>query len=97
MYAHSVFSNKKALSASLTEAESKSRRLEVEAREAAERATRAEAERDAARHEVVMARVEINAAGSGQAQMESELARVRRALVASEDARRKMESELDMA
>ena len=34
-------------------------------------------------------------AGSAQAQVESELARVQRVLVASEDARRKMESELD--
>ena len=61
LYAQSVFSDKKALSASLMEAESKSRRLEVEAREAAERATRAEAERDVARHEVAMARVEMDA------------------------------------
>ena len=76
MYAQSGFSDKKALSASLMEAESKSRWLEVEAREAVERATRAEAERDAARHKVAMARVEINAAGNAQAQMESELAQV---------------------
>ena len=71
-----MFSDKKALSASLMEVESKSRRLEVEAREAVERATRAEAKRDVALHEVAMARVEIDAVGSARAQMESELARV---------------------
>ena len=46
------------------EVESKLRRLELEAREAVERATRAEAERDVARHEVAMARLEIDEAGS---------------------------------
>ena len=76
---------------------SKSRRLELEAKEAVERATRAEAERDASRHEVVMARPEIDAAGSTRAQMDFELAQVQRALVASEDARQKMESELNVA
>ena len=55
LYAQSAFSDKKTLSASLMEAKSKSRRLELEAREAVERATRAEAERDAAHHEVAMA------------------------------------------
>ena len=55
LYAQSVFDDKKALSAILSEAESKSRRLELEAREAVERTTRAEAERDVAWHELVMA------------------------------------------
>ena len=45
------------------EAESKSRRLELEAIEAVKRASRAKAERDAACHEVVMAQLEIDAAG----------------------------------
>ena len=58
------------------EAESKLRRPEMEAREASKRATRVEAERDVAHHEVAMAWVEINAAGSARALMESELARV---------------------
>ena len=49
------------------EAEQKSRRLELEAREDVERATRAKAERDAARHEVAMARLEIDEAGSARA------------------------------
>ena len=79
------------------EAESKSRHWESEAREAVERAFRAEAERDAARHEVAMGRLETEATSSAQAYVESELAWVQRALVASEDARRKVESELNGA
>ena len=63
----SAFFDKKALSASLIEAESKSRRLESEAREVVDREVHAEAERDAARHEVVMARLEIKAASSVRA------------------------------
>ena len=54
-------------------------------------------ERNVARHEVAMAQLEINAAGSTRAQMESELAQVQRALAASKDARRKIESELSVA
>ena len=50
-----MFSDKKALNASLMEVESKLRRLELEVREAFERASRVEAERGAARHGVVMA------------------------------------------
>ena len=92
-----AFSNKKAFSASLKKVESKSRRLELEAREAVERATRAEVERDAARHEVAIARMEINVAGIARVQMESELSPIQRALAASKDARQKMESELDVA
>ena len=97
LYSQSAFFDKKALSASLMEAESKLRRLELEAREAVERATCAEAKRDVALHEVAMARLEIDAVGSAQAQMESEPGRVQRALANSEDARWKMESELDAA
>ena len=97
LYAQSAFSDKKTLSASLMEAESKSKRLELEAREAFERETRAEAERDAPRHEVAMARLEIDAAGSAWARMETKLARVQRALAASKDPRRKVDSELDVA
>ena len=97
LYAESAFSDKKALSASLIEAKSKARSLELEAREAGEREARAEAERDTTRHEVAMARLEIQAAGGTRAQMESDLARVQRALAASEDTRRKVEYELDRA
>ena len=95
LFAQSAFSDKKALSASLMETESKSRRLELEAREAVEKATHVEEERDVAHHEVTMARLEINEAGSARAKMESELGRVQRALAASKDARWKIESELD--
>ena len=97
LYAQSTFSDKKTMSASLMEAESKSKRLELEAREAVERATHAEAERDVARHEVAMARLEIDATGSTWAQMKTELARVQRSLAASKDPRRKVEYELYVA
>ena len=76
LYAQSVLSDRKALSASLMEAESKSRRLELEAKETAERAARAEAERDVACYEVAMARLEIDATGNAQVQMKFELGRV---------------------
>ena len=76
LYAQSAFSDKKALSASLMEADSKLRRLELEAREVVERAAHAEVERDVACHEVVMARLKIDAVGSARAQIESELAQV---------------------
>ena len=69
----------------------------MEAREAVERASRAKAERDATCHELVMARLEIDGAGSTRAQVESELTRVQHALADSEDAWRTMESELDVA
>ena len=76
LYAQSAFSDQKALSASLMEAKSNSKHWESEAREVAERAVHVEAERDASRHEVAMARLETEEAGSAWAQMESELARV---------------------
>ena len=59
-----------------------------------DRAARAEAERDAARHEPMMAWLETDVAKSARAQMESELARVQRALAASVGVRLKAESEL---
>ena len=55
LYAQSAFSDQKALSASLMEAESNSRRWDSESKEAIERAVRAEVERDTACHEVAMA------------------------------------------
>ena len=85
------------MSASLMEEESKSRCLESEVREAVERAVRVEVERDVASHEMAMARLEIDAAGSARGQMESELARVHCALATLKDARHKGESELDRA
>ena len=71
------------------------RRWELEAKEAVDRAARAKAERDATRHEETMARLEIDATGNARAQMESELARVQCALIASEGVRQKAKSELD--
>ena len=67
-------------SVSLKKAELACRRLELEAREFAERATRAESERDAMCHEAAMAKLETEGAVNTRAQIESELARVQRAL-----------------
>ena len=69
------------------------RRLELEAKEFAKKAARAEAERDAARHEEAMAKLQIEGAVNTRAQVESELARVQRALAVEEDACLKAESE----
>ena len=68
------------------EAELNSRRWESETKEVVERVVRAEAERDTTRHDVAMARLDIESARSALAQVESELTRVQHALVASEDA-----------
>ena len=68
--------------------------MELEAKETADRAARAKTERDAARHEVVMARLEIKAAGSALAQVELELSRVQSDLTTSEGDWLKAESEL---
>ena len=79
-------------SASLKEAELACRRLELEAKESAERAAWVEAERDTARHEAAMAKLEIEGAVNTRAHMESELARVQRALAVAESASLKAES-----
>ena len=52
---------------------------------------RAEAERDTACHEAAMAKLAAEGALSTRAQVESELARVQRALGLTEEARRKAE------
>ena len=83
------------MNASLSEAQLNARRWELEVKEDMDRAAWAKAERDAARHKAAMARLETDSAGSARAQMESELARVQRALTASEGVRLKAESELD--
>ena len=70
------------------------RLLELEAKEAVDRAARVETKRDVARHEVVMARLEIQATGSTWAQVELELSQVQSALTTSEGGRLKVESEL---
>ena len=67
-------------SVSLKKAELACRRLKLEARESTERATRAESERDAMCHEAAMAKLETEGAVNTRAQIESELARVQRAL-----------------
>ena len=85
LYAKSVVSNYRALSASLAKAESSSRCVE--------KVARAEAERDVARYEASMARMDSVAAGNARTQVESELARVQNALAVSEEARRKAEDE----
>ena len=80
-------------SASLKKSELEYRRLELEARESVERAARAEAERDTARHEVAMAKLATEGAVNTWAQIESELTRVQRALVLTEEARWRAEFE----
>ena len=71
-----------------------SRRWESEAKEAVERVVRVEVERDVIFNEASMARLDVEAAGSAQMQVEYELARVQHGLAASKDARQKGESEL---
>ena len=68
-------------------------RLELEVKESAERVARAEVERDAACHEAVMAKLAIEGAVNTRAQIESELARVQRALTLAENACQRAESE----
>ena len=80
-------------SASLKKAELACRRLELEAKESAERAALAEAERDTTCHEAAMAKLATEEAVNARAQIESELARVQRALALAEDAHQRAESE----
>ena len=93
LYAQSAISDHRALSASLVEAKSRSRRWETGAKEGIENVARAEAERDATRHEASLACMDAHAAGSARAKVESELARVQHALAIAEEARRKAEDE----
>ena len=65
----------------------------MEARESTERAARAEAERDATCHEAAMAKLATEGAVNTRAQIESELARIQRALALTEEARRRAEFE----
>ena len=84
-------------SASLKKSELECSRLELEARESSERAALAEAERDTTCHEVAMAKLATEGAVNIQAQIESELARVQRALALAEEARRRAELECGAA
>ena len=68
--------------------------LELEDKEAADRAARAETERDAAWHEVAMAQLETEIAGSARAQVELKLSRVQSALTTLEGSWLKEEFEL---
>ena len=94
LYVESELSAWENLDASLKEAQLTIWRLKLEAKEAADRAARAEIERDAVRHEMVMVRLEIEAAGSTRAQVELELSRAQSALTILEGGRLKAESEL---
>ena len=80
-------------SASLKKVELACSRLELEVKESAERAARAEAERDAACHEAAMAKLATEGAVNTRAQIESELARVQRALALADNALQRAESE----
>ena len=93
LYAQSTVYDHRALSASLAEAESRSRRWEKEVKEGVEKLARAEAERGATRHEALMALMDVDAAGNARVKMESELAKVQNALAVLEEARRKAEDE----
>ena len=94
LYAQSVIFDHRALSASLAEAESSTRCWENEAKESVENMVQAEAERDAARHDALMARMDVDTAGSAKAKVESELARVQNALAVAKKARRKAEDKV---
>ena len=89
LYAQSTVSDHNALSASLDVAESRSQRWEKEAKEGIEKVARAKAEREATFYEALMARMDVDVAGSAREKVESELARVQNALAVSEEARRK--------
>ena len=91
LYVQAGMAEREMQSASLKQAELACRRLELEAKESAERATWAEDERDATLHEAAMAKLSAEGALSTRAQVETELARVQRALGLAEEARRKAE------
>ena len=93
LYVQSGMAERDTQSTSLKLAELTCRRLELEATESTERAEWAEAKRDATRHEAVMAKLQIEGAVNTRAQVESELARVQRALAVVENARLRAESE----
>ena len=87
LYVQAVMAEREMQSTSLKKAELACRRLELEARESAERAARAADQRDVACHEVTMAKLATEGSVNTQAQIESELARVQRALALAEEAR----------
>ena len=97
LYVQSGMAKREMQSASLKEAELACRRLELGAKESVERAAQAEAERDAARHEVAMAKLEIEGAINTRAQVEYELTQVQHAVAIAEGARMKAESKHEAA
>ena len=66
LYAQSVVFYHRALSASLDEGESSSRRWENEAKESIEKVARAKAERDSSHHDVLMDHMDADTAGSAR-------------------------------
>ena len=93
LYVQSGMAEREMQSASLKKVELVCHRLELEAKESAEKAARVEAERDEACHEAAMAKLTTEATVNTRAQIESELARVQRALALAEDARQRAEFE----
>ena len=93
LYVQAGMAEREMQGASLKKAELACRHLELEARESVERAIRAEAERYAARHKAAMTKLVTEGAVNTRAQIESELARVQRALAVVDEARQKAESE----
>ena len=93
LYAKLVVSDHRALSASLAEAESSSRRWENEVKGSIENMARAKADRAATHHDASMARMDADVAGNTRAKVEFELARVQNALVVAKEARWKAKKE----
>ena len=91
LYVQAGLASREMQNASLKKAELACRRLELEAKESAKRAARGEVERDTALHEAAMAKLLAEGALSTRAQIETELARVQRALGLTEEARWKAE------
>ena len=93
LYAQSVISDHKVLSAPLVEEESSSRYWKNEARGSVERMARVEAARDAARHDALMARMDADVARKAKAKVESKLARVKKSLAATKETKKKVDDE----
>ena len=96
LYVQLRMAERETQSASLKEAELSCLCLELEAKKSTGKAARAKAERDAARHEAVMAKLQIKGAVNTRAQVESELARVQRALAVAENARLRRSSSVGL-
>ena len=93
LYLQEGMAKRERQSSSLKKVELACHHLELEAKESAKRAAQAEAERDAACHETAKAKLATEGAFNTRARIESELARVQRALALAEDASQRAESE----